>query len=364
MNLFSPVQDEGKNSKYKLRELLRNKKVLLIDDEWDKGIRETLEIISENIICVIGDTSWRNEIPETVLNKVKDKLQKSLIDHQLDYDLILLDLYLTEKDKEILKESRTPENLKKYTSYMISEWIRNEIRDQVPIILFTASNKAYNVEIMREAGIDDYFPKEPHYIEDEAKEYYLRLKNSIRQLLSQERMALREIWRGIKIYNNKKNPSHEVVKLLESSYFSLKAYLDNKQDSYIIGALVSLGHVIEKIHSKTTPIQIFNNMREDKLYRFIAYQIRHTAAHSEAKVTFEDALFALACFLRSYKIDLNFIWDDPKQDWILGEMLAKQMIVSYCNEYCNNSCETGGRYPNGCSETTNTYSLKKSMFLT
>ena len=110
--------------------------ILLIDDNHSMGWQECLENIfdkSKVEACV----SW---------DEVLQKSIESLITSGDHFDFILLDLYLDENDRDgkgkaVLKEIK-------------------KLNPVIPVIMFTASNKAWNMDDLYEAGADGYYVKE------------------------------------------------------------------------------------------------------------------------------------------------------------------------------------------------------------
>src|SRR4051812_20586429 len=117
-------------------------KVLLIDDDSEHGWKEVLEkvIFNEDPIDSVS-----NEI--AAIEKLKD----------VTYDLIVLDLRFGEIDHK-------NGHVKNYGGYRIlTGHIRSSfssINFSTPVLLFTASNKAWNIIEMIENGIDGFYIKE------------------------------------------------------------------------------------------------------------------------------------------------------------------------------------------------------------
>jgi CheY-like chemotaxis protein len=137
------------------------KKVLLIDDEANNGWKEVIEevLFSGEYIDVAEDIASAKE----QLNSTK-------------YDLIILDLRFGEHDHQ-------RSDLLDFGGYKIlSLEIRSsfdKLNFPTPVLLFTASNKVWNIMEMIEAGADDYYVKEhPNtaYDLDFSRKNYLRLK--------------------------------------------------------------------------------------------------------------------------------------------------------------------------------------------
>ncbi|WP_316832950.1 response regulator [Pedobacter aquatilis] len=144
-------------------------RILLIDDEANQGWKETVEKVFFN-----GD-----EIDAAI---TKEEAVAAL--DRTHYDLIFLDLRFGENDHQV-------KHLEKFQGYEI---LTSEIRggfDKVnfttPVILFTASNKIWNIHGMLEAGADDFYIKEhPDQATDIefSRQNFIRLTKQIPSLIA------------------------------------------------------------------------------------------------------------------------------------------------------------------------------------
>jgi CheY-like chemotaxis protein len=140
---FEEEQEKRKSSNFSVgKTAFENKfprvnRVLLIDDNHDKGWSLVLSRLF---------TKW-NENTETCLDPYKSfssDCVKSL--KTQEYDFVLLDFYFGESDTKG-KGLKILEKIKK-------------INPVLPVIMFTASNKAWNMDDLYEAGADGYYVKE------------------------------------------------------------------------------------------------------------------------------------------------------------------------------------------------------------
>lgn len=125
------------------------KKILLIDDEADKGWSDVLSALLKgadfNTIC--------EQAPdyESLSENARNKIEKG------NYDLIFLDLRMNGVSEENVL---TPENL---SGMKILKAIKG-INKGTQVIMFTASNKAWNMKALLDNGADGYYIKEsPEY---------------------------------------------------------------------------------------------------------------------------------------------------------------------------------------------------------
>ena len=123
-----------------LPSLLKRKKILLIDDNADSGWEKVLELIFK---CDINS-----------IRKLEDVFS---IQDYLEYDLVFFDLYMP-------YSKQSPK--KKDNSLKIIESLKKKY-PQIPIIVFTASNKSWTLDEVLELGADGMYVKEsPEYVSD------------------------------------------------------------------------------------------------------------------------------------------------------------------------------------------------------
>lgn len=376
----SSTSKEDQKPSESLKKEFHNRRILLIDDEYETaGWKDALTSIFGNVVEAIGDPSWQKT--EDVLNDEKVKTALMPDKHLLPYDLIFLDLRLTNKDKKM--DGMRDAN--RFSCIQLLKAIREKDLT-VPVILFTASNKVYNIKEAEKLKINGYFPKEVHYNYEEAGNYYLRFKELVQKLLIPEQKALREIWNGIEFYrstidNKEVTEKNEILLFLRNAYYLLSAYPLSSNPVYSRLAIVELGNIVEKLYGKGH--QLINSFAYDNilesindnsdafisLHAFIAYQLRNSAAHSYSYITFEDALFAFLAIFYVLKVDIvfqSFKWKDPTPEWKFDQNIADRMIFSICNNVCNRSCHTfrkRKRNPKYYCKFSNEKNLNKAKFL-
>jgi len=130
------------------------KKYLLIDDNYDKGWKLVFaEILKQANLSLdafeeIKNISEENE--ERLIEEIKTKIKDA------DYQGILLDLRLTASDNSKTKSNT---NITDFTGGRILKALKREF-PYLPIIIVTASNKAWNMRQLLDGGADGYFIKE------------------------------------------------------------------------------------------------------------------------------------------------------------------------------------------------------------
>ncbi|WP_341228435.1 hypothetical protein [uncultured Arcticibacterium sp.] len=149
-------------------------KALLIDDNSDSGWSEILGYIIKNKIVRIGQ--------KTTLDVIKTFDEAMKFERFADYDVVFLDLRL------LKEEDRANEvnDLSDLTGTKILRKIK-DINSGIQVVIFTASNKVWNIEKLLELGANGYYIKEsPEYTQNDtfSKENYDELLITIKKSLS------------------------------------------------------------------------------------------------------------------------------------------------------------------------------------
>lgn len=172
------LEIDPNDDKVNLSSHLEKKKVLLIDDNFDKGWQAVIEKIFEPAkVDVAEDFEKVNQF-----GNLKDLNP---------YDLIFLDL-------------RLPKILKKEIEYNNGMDLLKKIKKcypQIPVIVFTASNKSWTREAVLNYGADGMYVKEsPEYAGDQnySKENFINFEKSVRKTLEKYKV-LRPYWEAIQI---------------------------------------------------------------------------------------------------------------------------------------------------------------------
>ncbi len=140
----------NKNSNIGLSQ--QNCKALLIDDNANAGWSDTLSFILKSKILAIGKLHSLEVITDYDEAIAKTNYQ--------DYDLIFLDLRLL-KEEDRLNHMGSIDD---FTGTKVLKVIK-EINHGIQIIIFTASNKVWNIEKLLKMGANGYYIKEsPEYI--------------------------------------------------------------------------------------------------------------------------------------------------------------------------------------------------------
>lgn len=237
----------------------KNKKILLIDDEAEKGWELVLKKVFKN-----GDFQV---IKEKVAdyNSFSESAKKSISEG--GFDLFLVDLRLN----GVQEEEFTP--IERFSGTNVLSEIKNQNKGN-QVIIFTASNKAWNIKPLLDFGADAFYIKEsPEYMFSSkvSESNYLSFKSNVETCF--ERNYLKNISSKIyKLKNNLKNLKNiynqkfldEIEILLDQSFDMHYNAKDEKQYAY---AYVTLYMIIEILNKE------FVEEDENKFWRIDAKKL-------------------------------------------------------------------------------------------
>ena len=196
-----------------------DKKILLIDDEADNGWGDVLNpLFKNNLICISAKDKSFDEFYREAEDAVKTPV----------WDLILLDLRLNPKEDV---EGNEYKMARQYSGAKLLTHIKKQNAGN-QVIIFTASNKTWNLQELLELGADGYYVKESP--ESEQTSLFSRLTyNSFanRVNLSLGKSYLRKLYSetsDLKIQLSLKKRSKLIQKEFESE---VCRYLDYSFDS-------------------------------------------------------------------------------------------------------------------------------------
>jgi CheY-like chemotaxis protein len=208
------------------------KKVLLIDDEADMGW--------EDVLRKLFKTS-NNEDFVVIKEKVKDydsltDSSKEIIEKQV-FDLYLIDLRLNglQEDENV--------NTAQFSGMKILQKIKS-LNEGNQVIIFTASNKVWNLQALLEAGADSYYMKEsPEYnlSEKNSKNNFKVFKQNVLKCF--EKKYLREVyvhWDNAKRKNTDINSD-----FIKESNIVLQMAWEQMKNGYLDFAFLTLYKCIE-----------------------------------------------------------------------------------------------------------------------
>ena len=149
-------------------------KALLIDDNADSGWGEILIYILKSKIVMPGKQSSLD-----IIKTFEDAMKHT---DYANYDIIFLDLRLLKEEDKVNQIS----NISDFTGTKVLRKIK-DINKGIQVIIFTASNKVWNIEKLLEIGANGYYIKEsPEYIHNEmfSNENYNELLVTVKKSLS------------------------------------------------------------------------------------------------------------------------------------------------------------------------------------
>lgn len=217
----------------KNRMLLKKGKVLFIDDEVNKGWSSIFSHIIKDKLISFGDSfkdKPKKMIIEDSIKKVKD----------INPDLVILDLRLHDDDFE---DDIKPEEI---TGFKILQEIKNNINKGIQIIIFSATNKVWNLLELQEMGADGFIMKEsPELSRD--RSFTKRIINNIYSEIDKciEKSFLKDI-------NAKLNPIYECYSK------KIRRIKSSDEQDFLIKTVSSLDIAFELLNKTTTGKKYFN----------------------------------------------------------------------------------------------------------
>ncbi len=142
-----------------------SKKILLIDDDAQKGWYDVLNKIFGNTTSVFQCITTKEQAETKIANS----------DFVSETDIVLLDVRLTDEDR------KNNTKVTEFSGYKLLKKIKAKNKG-IQVIIFTASNKAWNMKHLVEAGADGYYIKESpdfQYEENYAQENFNAFQEEI-----------------------------------------------------------------------------------------------------------------------------------------------------------------------------------------
>lgn len=130
-------------------ENLQDSKILYIDDEADKGWYEVMCTIIADINKVKDFDYLGNELKNKTQNEIIDLSIKKIKEYEAE--ILILDFRLHKNDFDC--------SIKEVTGYKLLQAIK-EINPGIQVIIFSATNKVWNLQALQNAGADGFIIKE------------------------------------------------------------------------------------------------------------------------------------------------------------------------------------------------------------
>jgi len=243
--LVSPIKNV-ETTKLKRLESIDRTKILLIDDEAEKGWKTFYShFFSTYIKTVIFETldiNYKALEQISIIEEAKRKIE------EFDPDLVLLDLRLCDSDLNLEQYST-----EKLTGYKILQEIK-KFNKGIQVIIITASNKAWNFQATLRTGANGYIIKRG---DSDVVEDINELKNLI-EYLSIKSEFLKKVYskiQNVKFFVRKnellKSDDDSFRKVLFSNYEIIFELLEKASDTpsnekYYNYAYLKLFHCIEE----------------------------------------------------------------------------------------------------------------------
>ena len=232
--------------------LQQNVKVLLIDDNADKGWAEVIKIVLEKYVVAT------NRSVNLEIIKSEADFNKGAIDIET-FDIVLLDLRLS-------KDEDNPSLAIKIEDFSGSKVLKKikKVNRGIQTIMLTASNKAWNMKYLLDAGADGYYIKEsPEVIvtNEFSTDSFNNFIESVKSCLN--RQYLKEFFKSHRTIKNKldtlmttnpnfKNALEEMKTYFDVSFemvYAASSESDAKRRENRFGyAYISLFRVVERIN--------------------------------------------------------------------------------------------------------------------
>lgn len=286
-----PVSPTEKLSKHELKiDYSGNPRILLIDDESHKGWYELFAYLLGDINNIytdyIGDDFKKlskEQIIDQSIQKIKDD----------DIDVVILDFRLHPEDFNC-------QRIQYVTGIQILKEIKR-INPGIQVIVFSATNKVWNLKLLQEAGADGFIIKGS--LENSAREYFDKelindMINSISERLGmfflkefyEKYEIIRELIIPRKNFKNVSNPLpkefvDETLKWYKLSIDMLSG--QNVSDSHKTSSFLFMFSVLENISNRVVNIDDpIHTARNNK--SFFKYEFRGTSVRLRSFIEDKD----------------------------------------------------------------------------
>lgn len=214
------------------------KRVLLIDDEADKGWLTALT----NLLIGASIHSIQEQVPD--FDSFTEKSRKEIESDK--YDLIFLDLRLNGKKED---DNLAPDE---FSGMKVLKKIKN-INKGTQVIILTASNKAWNIQALLQLADGFYIKESPEY--QFSKEFseanFTAFKKTIERCLSNT--YLRGIYKDMQFIKNefnslttRQNLKQGILQQLDGAFSLISSARESKEYAFAYVALYQILEMITK----------------------------------------------------------------------------------------------------------------------
>jgi CheY-like chemotaxis protein len=182
------------------------------------------------LIDDLAENGWKSILAKAVLKEegnleIANSYEAALEKIEYPWELIFLDLRLSEKD-------HNANSVVDYSGFKLLKEIRKDFKGKnfcTPIIFITASNKVWNIEALRDKGIDGFYIKEhPDYkFDKKASRQNLESLQFSFLHLKEIGSKRREIWELCNCIVNKMG-THPYFKTQDKKYANIKERITDK----------------------------------------------------------------------------------------------------------------------------------------
>jgi DNA-binding NarL/FixJ family response regulator len=226
-----PIESEPNKASFKIQ---GKGKILYIDDEWDKGwnvVFNTFISISPNLEqdFEVFEYDFKDKTEDLIIKDCENKIKDS------DPAIVILDLRLADSDFETNKKTS---NL---TGFKILKIIK-EMNPGIRVIIFTASNKVWNLIELQNEGADGFVLKESpelginkNYTKTSVEKFALLIQEQLKYQFQKEFfIKCKEIKRNLLQTKNEENEDYNklintLVKQIDIIYSSISLINLKKQ---------------------------------------------------------------------------------------------------------------------------------------
>lgn len=302
---LNPSKDKETPKKLPSKVNANGKRILLIDDEADKGWSTVLDtmLVGNKLFDVIKD-----RVPnyDSLSADSRNKIESNI------YDLIFLDLRMNGDAEE---NNLEPE---KFSGMDILKKIKSRNKG-TQVVIFTASNKAWNLKALLDAGADGYYTKEsPELLFPYEVSYgnYVALQKTINRCFEREYLQriypkIEQLKKLVKQYNYFGDETDVMLGNIDVSFDLMSK--SNEADEYNAYAYLQLFLVIEEYTNLSSVIDVTGDdlylNKGTERYRILKDKVQTNSGKYkyQAAISFNAGHYALTKGVyESRFVDTNF----------------------------------------------------------